>query len=57
MHGHIESHYSAATGTWSDPAFVTDPYLKIHGLAPALNYGMQAYEGMKGILGTQNIKS
>lgn len=27
--------------------FVTDPYLKIHGLAPGLNYGQQAYEGIK----------
>ena len=24
-----------------------DPFLRIHGMAPALNYGMQCYEGMK----------
>lgn len=24
-----------------------DPYIKIHGLAPGLNYGQQAYEGIK----------
>jgi branched-chain amino acid aminotransferase len=26
---------------------VTDPYLRVHGMAPALNYGQQAYEGLK----------
>jgi branched-chain amino acid aminotransferase len=26
---------------------VTDPYIRIHGMAPALNYGQQAYEGLK----------
>ncbi|CAF9924689.1 MAG: hypothetical protein HETSPECPRED_005659 [Heterodermia speciosa] len=32
---------------WSEPEFVRDPFLRIHGLAPGLNYGQQAYEGMK----------
>jgi branched-chain amino acid aminotransferase len=27
--------------------FITDPYLRIHGLAPGLNYGQHAYEGIK----------
>lgn len=27
--------------------FNTDPYLKVHGLAPGLNYGQQVYEGIK----------
>jgi branched-chain amino acid aminotransferase len=27
--------------------FVQDPFLRIHGMAPGLNYGMQCYEGMK----------
>ncbi|KAL1962946.1 hypothetical protein VTN77DRAFT_9042 [Rasamsonia byssochlamydoides] len=47
VNGHVESRYSAQTGEWSAPEFVKDPYLKIHGLAPALNYGQQAYEGIK----------
>ncbi|KAH8881489.1 branched-chain amino acid aminotransferase II [Thozetella sp. PMI_491] len=47
VNGHIESHYSVKTGKWSDPVFVTDPYIRIHGMAPALNYGVQAYEGLK----------
>lgn len=47
MNGHIESHYSVRTGKWTDPVFVTDPYIRIHGMAPALNYGQQAYEGLK----------
>lgn len=40
MNGHVESHFDKHTGKWSEPEFVTDPYLKIHGLSPALNYGM-----------------
>ena len=47
MNGHIESHYSVKTGKWSEPEFVEDPFLRIHGLAPGLNYGQQAYEGIK----------
>ena len=27
--------------------FVEDPYLKIHGMCPGLNYGQQAFEGIK----------
>ena len=26
---------------------MADPYIRIHGMAPALNYGQQAYEGLK----------
>lgn len=29
------------------PRFVASPYIPIHGMAPGLNYGQQAYEGMK----------
>ncbi|KAL2161717.1 hypothetical protein VTH06DRAFT_8279 [Thermothelomyces fergusii] len=47
VNGHIESHYSVKTGKWSPLKFVTDPYMRIHGMAPALNYGQQAYEGLK----------
>lgn len=47
VNGHIESHYSVKTGEWSSPEFITDPFLRLHGLSPALNYGQQAYEGMK----------
>ncbi|KAF1815688.1 branched-chain amino acid aminotransferase II [Eremomyces bilateralis CBS 781.70] len=47
VNGHIESHYSTSTGQWSPPTFVTDPFLRIHGLAPGLNYGQQCYEGLK----------
>lgn len=47
VNGHVESTYSVTTGQWSEPTFIKDPYLKIHGLAPALNYGQQAYEGLK----------
>lgn len=35
------------TGKWTEPVFVADPYIRIHGMAPALNYGQQAYEGLK----------
>ncbi|KAI2468760.1 branched-chain amino acid aminotransferase II [Annulohypoxylon bovei var. microspora] len=47
VNGHIESHYSQKTGKWTPLQFVTDPYIRIHGMAPALNYGQQAYEGLK----------
>ena len=47
VNGHIESHYDVDLKRWSEPAFITDPYLKIHGLAPALNYGQQVFEGIK----------
>ncbi|KAH8665213.1 aminotransferase [Tricladium varicosporioides] len=47
VNGHIESHYSVKTKEWSAPVFVTDPFLRLHGMAPALNYGQQAYEGLK----------
>ncbi|MCJ1431660.1 hypothetical protein MMC27_001015 [Xylographa pallens] len=45
--GHIESRYSPQTGIWSAPKLIKDPYLRVHGLAPALNYGQQAFEGLK----------
>ncbi|KAI1637956.1 aminotransferase [Biscogniauxia mediterranea] len=47
VNGHIESHYSQKTGKWSPLQFVADPFIRIHGMAPALNYGQQAYEGLK----------
>ncbi|KAF2759313.1 branched-chain amino acid aminotransferase II [Pseudovirgaria hyperparasitica] len=45
--GHIESHYSTKTGKWTEPEFIQDPYIRVHGLAPGLNYGQQCYEGLK----------
>jgi branched-chain amino acid aminotransferase len=47
VNGHVEAIFSLATGEWSTPTFVKDPYLRVHGLAPGLNYGMQVYEGLK----------
>lgn len=47
VNGHIESTYTKETGKWSPLKFVTDPFIRIHGMAPALNYGQQAYEGLK----------
>ncbi|RDW58719.1 branched-chain amino acid aminotransferase II-3 [Coleophoma cylindrospora] len=47
--GHVECHYSVLTETWSEPVFVQEPYLKVHGLSSALNYGQQVYEGLRGI--------
>ncbi|KAI2606657.1 branched-chain amino acid aminotransferase II [Hypoxylon sp. NC1633] len=47
VNGHIESHYSLKTGKWTPLEFVTDPYIRIHGMSPALNYGQQVYEGLK----------
>lgn len=44
--GHVEARYSVKKG-WTEPQFVDDPYLRIHGMAPGLNYGQQAFEGLK----------
>lgn len=54
VNGHIESHYSVKTGEWTAPEFIQDPFLRIHGLAPGLNYGQQAYEGMKAFRTPEN---
>lgn len=48
VNGHVASTYSySTTKAWSTPEFVASPFLSIHGMAPGLNYGVQAYEGMK----------
>lgn len=47
VNGHIESHYNIQSRRWSEPEFIRDPFLKLHGLSPAINYGQQAYEGLK----------
>ncbi|KAF2499830.1 branched-chain-amino-acid aminotransferase [Lophium mytilinum] len=47
VNGHVESRYSVKTGKWTEPEFIQDPFLRIHGMAPGLNYGQQCYEGMK----------
>ncbi|GFF60258.1 putative branched-chain-amino-acid aminotransferase TOXF [Aspergillus udagawae] len=47
VNAHVECDYSVSTGHWSEPRLVEDPLLRIHGLAPGLNYGQQAFEGMK----------
>jgi hypothetical protein len=39
VNGHVESKYTVKSGKWSPLEFVTDPYLRVHGLAPGLNYG------------------
>ncbi|KAK1145053.1 hypothetical protein N8T08_004482 [Aspergillus melleus] len=48
VNGHVECHFSRSNGNqWTAPKFVRSPHLPIHGMAPALNYGQQAYEGLK----------
>ncbi|KAG8525333.1 uncharacterized protein KY384_008977 [Bacidia gigantensis] len=47
LNGHIESRYSHKTKTWTTPKLVRSPYLSIHGMCPGLNYGQQAFEGLK----------
>ncbi|KAK2767664.1 hypothetical protein FQN54_003822 [Arachnomyces sp. PD_36] len=54
VNGHIESRYNLKTGVWTEPEFVEDPFIKVHGLAPALNYGQQVYEGLKAFRTPQN---
>jgi branched-chain amino acid aminotransferase len=47
VNGHVECQFNAATQSWTTPRMVTDPYLRVHGLCPGLNYGQQVYEGLK----------
>ncbi|KAJ5491764.1 Aminotransferase atnJ [Penicillium diatomitis] len=47
VNGHVQSTYSVETGEWSAPRLVVDPFIRVHGLAPGLNYGQQVYEGLK----------
>lgn len=56
VNGHIESHYSVKTKRWTEPEFVEDPFLRIHGMAPGLNYGQQCYEGMKAFRAPSNTE-
>ncbi|KAF2474578.1 branched-chain amino acid aminotransferase II [Lindgomyces ingoldianus] len=55
--GHVESHYSLKTRQWTPPTFIEDPFLRIHGMAPGLNYGQQCYEGMKAFRSPTNTIS
>ncbi|KAK4992672.1 hypothetical protein LTR50_001006 [Elasticomyces elasticus] len=54
VNGHIEASYSVKTGKWTQPEFVEDPFLRIHGMAPGLNYGQQCYEGLKAFRGPED---
>lgn len=48
VNGHVECRFSHSDGAqWSRPRFVASPFLPLHGMAPGLNYGQQAYEGLK----------
>ncbi|RMZ69315.1 branched-chain-amino-acid aminotransferase 5 [Pyrenophora seminiperda CCB06] len=51
---HVETTYSASTSQWTAPTVHASPYLQIHGLSPALNYGMQAFEGLKAVRHSNN---
>nr|POE48423.1 putative branched-chain-amino-acid aminotransferase toxf [Quercus suber] len=51
VNGHVESTFSLKSGQWTSPKFVQDPFLRIHGMAPGLNYGQQCYEGLKAFRG------
>ncbi|KAI2484790.1 branched-chain-amino-acid aminotransferase TOXF [Pyrenophora tritici-repentis] len=46
VNGHCICKWTAETG-WSEPEFVQNPYLQVHGLAPGLHYGQQVYEGLQ----------
>ncbi|KAL6231518.1 hypothetical protein BDW75DRAFT_243816 [Aspergillus navahoensis] len=47
VNGHVQCQFSFKTGKWSAPAFIPDPFLRVHGLAPVFNYGQEVYEGLK----------
>jgi branched-chain amino acid aminotransferase len=39
VNGHVQCQFSRKTGKWSAPAFIENPFLRVHGLAPVFNYG------------------
>ncbi|WYZ36340.1 hypothetical protein EsH8_XII_000090 [Colletotrichum jinshuiense] len=45
--GHVECTFNVEEESWTAPRFVKSPFLSIHGLAPGLNYGQQAFEGLQ----------
>ncbi|OLL26855.1 putative branched-chain-amino-acid aminotransferase TOXF [Neolecta irregularis DAH-3] len=45
VNGHVQADWK--DGKWGQLYVVKDPYLKIHGFAPCLNYGQQCFEGLK----------
>lgn len=47
VNGHVQSTWTNETG-WSEPKFIPDPYLRVHGLAPVFNYGSLEYWSMRG---------
>ncbi|KAF2690350.1 putative branched-chain amino acid aminotransferase [Lentithecium fluviatile CBS 122367] len=47
VNGHIESHYTVASGRWTEPKLVKNRMLNVDGLAVGLHYGQQVFEGMK----------
>ncbi|KAI5819537.1 aminotransferase [Pyronema omphalodes] len=49
VNGHVSCTYTLSSGQWTEPEFVTDPFLRIHAMAPGLNYGQQCYEGLKAL--------
>ncbi|KAH3911146.1 hypothetical protein HBI56_235900 [Parastagonospora nodorum] len=54
---HVETTFTLRTSEWSRPVVHKSPYLTLHGLSPALNYGMQAFEGLKATRHTDNTIS
>ncbi|KAJ4555411.1 hypothetical protein HRR77_001344 [Exophiala dermatitidis] len=44
---HIEVSYNAETGGWGEPRIVQDPWLRVHGLSPGLNYGSSFLAALK----------
>ncbi|KMK56428.1 subgroup IIIi aminotransferase, putative [Aspergillus fumigatus Z5] len=50
----IECRFNASSKTWTAPEVVNDPYIRVHGLSPGLNYGQQVYEGLKAFRTPQN---
>ncbi|RPB22985.1 branched-chain amino acid aminotransferase II [Terfezia boudieri ATCC MYA-4762] len=47
VNGHVETKFTKTSGQWTEPKFVEDPFIRLHGLAPGLNYGQHCYEGLK----------
>lgn len=53
VNGHISVQWKSGSG-WGTPQFNTSPYINLHIAATGLNYGQQAFEGIKAFRTSKN---
>ncbi|KAK8104879.1 branched-chain amino acid aminotransferase, partial [Apiospora kogelbergensis] len=57
VNGRIQCIFTSDTGAWTEPQWIPSCHVHVHGMSPALNYGQQAFEGLRVFRGEDgNIK-